>query len=872
VLDQYFGLTVEDETAFRTLHYSWESPGRRPLANRPISILDLIRRLNRLPCPVLLTVDFVPDGDVSKSDICKVRFRAQLFVSADCSPESFGHVEQVLRSVFTNTPLSPTLYQQGDRPPFQAISRASLTDLITLPAPTELHRLNLTGADSPIDAWDMSLPSAYIEPSLSLGWPYDSQGTVGDTTIGYGQSRQPVTVLRVNQPQEGNAPPPEYLADIRTLAKAPYPVFVLHTRAAAEHYGKAVDEAIESIDDISLDYQEGYLYRSILGTSTDAAFHSVLENRLLDVLTGEKFVTIVDFSKLDYPQANLSSFVAALDSAIRKLPETGQSVACGVAIDDAAATVFDDVLYSLSPTSGLASRANLILNCQYPVGASVSHSGTPGSRTTAKQTDLLATLMTDVADGTVLENSERVLTLLDRITLRDEVRAALESTAGQLQGGWLWYDRTAPAAQPVVGGVHAHRDDSELPAGADYLIEHYGRIKSTMQGLYDISSQTIHWSKYEPSGDVTGATAETQSQSATADSGGQPDTRIARPIQTDDDTLPAGARFDTASDTYICQECSTRYNSTQQGLRNVCQCCSKTPALVDRDALRCLPPIDLKLSPEEIRASQLSEAQLTFLQACYLAKQFAFDPVFQFDPLVDSMQQIVTDLGLDSSVITELRELTLEGTGVLTKQTETAPHTVYNVTAMGRKQIAEKSKYGIDFGPGTGDLNASTLHHIGVCFLCLYLEAEYAQDPDRTVSYYYELESGEIVDAVVRDVSGAVVVAAEMECHNNDVGGASSSCRSTYEKLMSLDVEEAIWVFQTSEHWEAVTAELATAHQDPMSPIEFRADGYSRSYISKDPALTYSGITEALTLAGLVKQVEYPVGLYSRDLSRFGTA
>jgi hypothetical protein len=149
------------------------------------------------------------------------------------------------------------------------------------------------------------------------------------------------------------------------------------------------------------------------------------------------------------------------------------------------------------------------------------------------------------------------------------------------------------------------------------------------------------------------------------------------------------------------------------------------------------------------------------------------------------------------------------------------------------------------------------------------LSSEYAGDQDRSVVAYHKLPNGKIIDAVVLDTTGEIVVAAEMECENNDVTGEGSSPRSTYAKLAPLDLEEAIWVFETGGHWEAATADLATASQGANDDFDFREQGYSRSSLSGDPVLDYSGMTKAMTLSTLSKLVPYPTGLYDRDPTRF---
>jgi len=880
LFETQLGLTPSEEVNPRYLHYTGENLEQTPLADRSMSLATILERLRSIWFPVAFTVGIAPGVRKSRTQtLCDVRFNVELMVTDECSPERFGQIDQTLRSAFGDAPVTLTRCDTTDIPPPQPITTDALAAMTTVPAADELHNIGLVGADSPVDAPDLSLPDDYYATPLSVGWPFDSRGNMSDTPVGYSADRLPVTRLRINGPDPAGAewakrePPSGFLASVRDVATWDCPLFILNTRDVAFDYAQAIDDEIPDEWEEDIRYRFPSKYEEVLGQRNRCEFDPALKNRLLDMFSYSNHNYILDFSHSEQPRADVTSFLVALVHALSETPET-DSVQCAVAIDAAATVLFDTVIEALPSTPELTSRATLLLNCEYPVATAAGSSAPASHRTTARQTELLETLMTEVADGTLLEDCSAIETLLDRMSLPAEVRDGLEAASALPRDEWLWYDRTAPTDDVVVGGMRSRRDTSTCPVGITFDEDSpFDKADSvTLETEFGIKKYSVDWDDYRSTTGKAFAT-ETQEAAATTETeqSGHISSRIARPVQTDDENLPPGARFDADSDTYICQECSDRHNSTQEGLHRVCNCCSKSSALVDREALRCLPPIDLKLSPAEIEASPLSKAQLTFVRACYLSKQFAFDPVFQFDPLTDSMRHIVTDLGLDPDMVEEVLECTVDGQSIVTKQATTTPHTVYNVTATGRKQIAESIEGGIDFGPGIGDLNESTLHHIGVLYLCLYLEAEYGTGDGRTVNHYHKLQSGEIVDAVVLDEAGDIVVAAEMECHNNDVGGASSSARSTYEKLMALDSEEAIWVFETSEHWEVATDTLAEAHQDPMSDVEFRADGYSRSYISKEPALTYPGMTEAMTLSTLVTEVGYPYGLYDRDLSRFAT-
>jgi hypothetical protein len=851
----------------RPFTYHWHSHDQfRFIRDDAPSLLELIERLQQVPHPLVFAVTLHPTAEThDRIELYPVQFRLRLSVSEQTDSETFGEIEQSLRSIFPEAPLVPNRADLETDPPKHLASRHATRLLTTVPSPTELHKRSVCGLRVPLEDSELSTPEIYYDPTWSLGTPFDEHRRVGTEPVGYSSSRLPATLLRIAGSNPGvdwsDQPPTDgFLNDVRQFTTLDQPLFIVDTRDNLREYYLAINDKTGFGEPQPLSHWMAEAFRSQLDYGGPAEAPRALCNYLVNCVRQSNWVMIIDLSDSSSPARDATTFFVGLLHAIGYLqePDTEGDPACSLAIDDAGVLLQDDLMKRMDADWPIPQEAAVSLQCRYPIGTSKGTTQPSLGQTTATQATILRTLMTTVADGTVIENTASTRKLFRQLDIsRDFVDELAQLSRDLWDGTHLWGDRMGPTPN-VRTGLLAHEEAHEESHDPEnYNVFEYDSVPRT---------QSIDWDTYRPASTTESQTTGTERESTTT--AGPPGTRIARPQQTTEASLPQGAVFDPDSDTYQCTACERRYDPVQSGLWRVCQCCGKSASHIDRDAVRAIPPVEPKRSATEIADSPCSEAQLVFLRACYLAKQFAFDPVFQFDPLTDSMQRLREDLSIAPDAVAELTDLTVDGQGVLTKQATTTPHTVYNVTATGRSLIAETLDDGVDFGPGVGDLNESMLHRIGVQYLCRYLESTHGQSPDRTVQHYHQLPTGEVIDAVVLE-DDTIVVAAEMECHNNDVSGAESSCRSTYRKLMDCESTESIWVFETGDHWSVVTEELAAAHRDPQSPIEFRDSGYSRSYISKDPSLKYPGLTEALTLAGLLKTVDYPSALYQRDHTRF---
>jgi hypothetical protein len=849
----------------RTINYTWKSPGHFRLtpSNTP-TLRDIIEGLAELQHRLCFVLTLYTHEIKAEPEMYPVRFQLRVAIPGDTEPASIGELENSLGHIFPEAPLTPTYSQPDNKQPTHLVTRHASRLLTTVPAPGELHEQNLTVQQVPFDDGDLDNPEIYYDPTWSLPTPIDPSHELGRKTIGYGPSQLPITLLRIaeNSPEVNWTDQPlnsHLQKDIYELSRLDQPLFIIDSRDNISGYYSAIKNVNPHAESPNIIYKPSDAFRPEFDRHKPTEASPALVNYLMKFFQYNDAVFFLDLSQSKSPVHDATTFYTALHCAIRRRREADMDPACSLVIDDAGVLIQDTLLQRIDASWPIPQEANITLQCRYPMGTSVGTTASSLNQTTATQATTLEQVMMTVADSTAIRNTPSTRKLLSQLDSSSPLtKELIQLSRTHNNDVTLWADKTAPSSDVVGSGLvpYSTSDTESLNPEAVDGFDHF----------INIQSMTIDWDKYTPES-KTQSTTDTQNERASA-SGGPPSTRIARPQQTTNAQLPEGAVFDPDSDTYQCTACQERRNTVQSGLRRVCQCCSKSASHVDRAALRAIPPIEVKRSAAEIAESPCSEAQLVFLRACYLAKQFGFDPVFQFDPLTDSMQRLREDLGISAEAVAELTDMTVDGQGILTKQTTTTPHTVYNITATGRKLIAEALSDGIDFGPGIGDLNESMLHRIGVQYLCRYLAATYGQPANRTVQHYYRLPSGEVIDAVVLE-EDTLVVAAEMECHNNDVGGADSSCRSTYQKLMNCDSTEAIWVFETGEHWSVATEELATAHRDPQSPIEFRDSGYSRSYISKDPTLEYPGMSAALTLASLLKTVDYPPSLYQRDHSQF---
>ncbi|MFC7132359.1 MULTISPECIES: ATP-binding protein [Salinibaculum] len=272
--------------------------------------------------------------------------------------------------------------------------------------------------------------------------------------------------------------------------------------------------------------------------------------------------------------------------------------------------------------------------------------------------------------------------------------------------------------------------------------------------------------------------------------------------------MPECVSYDDQLDALHCETCSNRYDSDIAGMLRAIKCCHSLDD-VDRDDIPVCD-FNLKLSHNEILASDWSLQQLLFLQAVYNAQQRRYDP-HEYNLQSDSMVRLHEYVGIEQEAVDELLAANL-----LHRDTD-HPHRMYSVVADGRSAIVESYRQGLDFGHGAGDLNESTEHVFGVDIGVRLVEEHYQADPDsavETVRPYHDLGEGELpaaafmsdsddaetasnryeqrrLDVAGLDADGNVIVAVEVERVNHDVGRAVPE---DYDKMAICEPEEAIWL------------------------------------------------------------------------------
>jgi hypothetical protein len=200
--------------------------------------------------------------------------------------------------------------------------------------------------------------------------------------------------------------------------------------------------------------------------------------------------------------------------------------------------------------------------------------------------------------------------------------------------------------------------------------------------------------------------------------------------------------------------------------------------------------VSLKLTPEEIQASDWSPRQLLFLQTIYNAQQRRYQPL-EYDIVRDSMIRLQEYVGIDDDAIADLIDA-----GILRHDTD-HPHRLYSVAPDGREVIGESYREGVEYGHGEGDLEESAEHVLGIAVAERYLEQTYVDNPASPateLSPYHEITiEGTVsrLDLAALDDTGAIVAAVEVERLNHDYPEA---VLDDFDKIAACDVDEAIWI------------------------------------------------------------------------------
>ncbi|MFD1514379.1 ATP-binding protein [Halomarina rubra] len=289
--------------------------------------------------------------------------------------------------------------------------------------------------------------------------------------------------------------------------------------------------------------------------------------------------------------------------------------------------------------------------------------------------------------------------------------------------------------------------------------------------------------------------------------------------------LPDAVTYDDAAHALCCASCSNRYDPSIDGMERAIECCHSMDDVDADDIPIC--EFNLKLTSDEIAASEWSLKQLLFIQAVYNVAQRRYDSR-EYDLLYDSMIRLIEYVDIDTD---ELEALVDAG---LVRHDTDHPHRMYSVSSEGRSIIGESYRQGLDYGHGKGDLEESTEHVFGV-ILGMRLLDQMAADSDSdvvTVEPYYELGEGILpadafmggsedaedaaskyeqrrLDVAGLDEDGNIVATVEVERVNNDLRRAAPA---DFDKIADCEPEEAIWIVMNRKD----AHEVLQALNDPL--------------------------------------------------------
>ncbi len=308
--------------------------------------------------------------------------------------------------------------------------------------------------------------------------------------------------------------------------------------------------------------------------------------------------------------------------------------------------------------------------------------------------------------------------------------------------------------------------------------------------------------------------------------------------------LPEEVHYNAAAHAVVCDTCDARYEPTVDGVCRGVDCCGEVENIDRDDVPICEVP--LTLSEGERNATEWDHTQLLFLQAVYSAQQRRFDPL-AYDLLLDGMDDLQSDCGLDDAAVEELL-----GAGLLRHDGDT-PHRLYTVTPEGRRLLQEPHREGDAHGHGAGDVAESSLHTLLVALGRRYIEAEYVADAASAAveaRSYYDVPDGEgRYDAVGLDGDGGVVVTLEAERVNGDV---YTAVPEDYDKLAAPEPEAAIWVTVNGTAANEVLHVLnRPAHGEPRVTKQYSENSPPSQWRIDEP-----GFTELQTATMLVRDLD----------------
>lgn len=322
--------------------------------------------------------------------------------------------------------------------------------------------------------------------------------------------------------------------------------------------------------------------------------------------------------------------------------------------------------------------------------------------------------------------------------------------------------------------------------------------------------------------------------------------------------LPPSVEYDEARECYTCLTClpddgqnATRRDATNDGLRLAIECCSSLDD-VDRHAVRRMPSPTLKLTAEEIDASNLQRKHLTFLKGLYLVETEQVHPYFEYDPLIDSGVVIRDDYNLTADDIELLKQH-----GYISKDID--PHVLYTLTSDGRHLLNEPWREGHEHGPYISELNDTLQHQTFVRAATLDYKHRYGDDPDLHIQTFVPVEvptpdgttTTKNIDVAVVDDDGNIIHATEAERENHD---QPESIQDTYQKLVAAEPTTARWLVSNQTTAANVFTDLAT--EAAKGTINYSGTTYSTKTAIRDMNPDEPGITDIETIRTLKADLE----------------
>jgi hypothetical protein len=570
-------------------------------------------------------------------------------------------------------------------------------------------------------------------------------------------------------------------------------------------------------------------------------------------LIDEDTVVVFDFGGMETraKQALTLGILSSLWMALRARAESTATTAdppqVNLYLDDAK-DVVDTSLMETLLAQGRSFGLALMLGVQYPAQLESADPDDDTYRELLNETatwvvgnvsttdDLANVLATEVMG---IANVDRRLSAMQRGEWLVQPGAGFgEATPRPFLGRSL----PAPRGHPASATSLSDAMEDQFRAAAERVRERTEAEYGRRHGELDVDL-----AETEDDPDVEASSFMTGSDEAPAESEAAADAATDAAQQRLDSLLPYTERlpdcltYDQEPHALRCERCGNRYDPTIDGLTSAVECCHDLSG-VDRDDIPVCA-FNLKLTPEEVAASEWDLRQLLFLQAVYNAQQRRYHRL-EYDIVRDSMIRLQEYVGIDAEAVDELVDA-----GLLRRDTD-HPHRLYSVAPDGREVIGESYREGVEYGHGAGDLEESSEHVLGIALGERYLQQAYVENsesPVAEVSPYHEVtveSTQRRLDIAGVDAGGDVVVAVEVERLNHDYRQA---VLEDFDKMAACDVAEAIWVVMTQDDGHELVAVL----NDPLEG-EPRV---KKSYAETTPLPQFRIDTRGLTEIYSVEQL-----------------